>query len=161
VRNVSFFRAIRIIHFWRLFCFGRNSTHKTSAGSGILESDSKGTAGKRPMHQGVLPVPSAGIWASIWNSRAGSAAHAAGPERCVPVLIRNLTADHIYLVCGYTDMRKSIDGLAALGAVRFHLDSHQPALFLFYGRRKDRIKALLWDETGFILLYKRLENGRY
>ena len=64
------------------------------------------------------------------------------------MLIRNLTADHIYLACGYTDMRKSIDGLAALVAARFHLDPHQPALFLFCGRRKDRIKALLWDETG-------------
>ena len=58
-------------------------------------------------------------------------------------------------------MRKSIDGLAALVAARFHLDPHQPSLFLFCGRRKDRIKALLWDETGFLLLYKRLENGRY
>ena len=76
------------------------------------------------------------------------------------MLIRNITADHIYLACGYTDMRKSIDGLAALVAARFHLDPHQPALFLFSGRRKDRIKALLWDETGFLLLYKRLENGR-
>lgn len=77
------------------------------------------------------------------------------------MLIRNITADHIYLACGYTDMRKSIDGLAALVAARFRLDPHQPALFLFCGRRKDRIKALLWDETGFLLLYKRLENGRY
>ena len=77
------------------------------------------------------------------------------------MLIRNITADHIYLACGYTDMRKSIDELAALVAARFHLDPHQPALFLFCGRRKDRIKALLWDETGFLLLYKRLENGRY
>ena len=32
---------------------------------------------------------------------------------------------------------------------------------LFCGRRKDRIKGLLWDETGFLLLYKRLENGQY
>ena len=43
----------------------------------------------------------------------------------------------------------------------FQLDPHQPALFLFCGRRKDRIKGLLWDETGFLLLYKRLENGQY
>ena len=44
---------------------------------------------------------------------------------------------------------------------KFQLDPHQPALFLFCGRRKDRIKGLLWDETGFLLLYKRLENGQY
>lgn len=77
------------------------------------------------------------------------------------MLIRELTADHIYLTCGHTDMRKSIDGLAALVVSRFHLDPHQPALFLFCGRRKDRIKGLLWDETGFLLLYKRLEDGKY
>ena len=77
------------------------------------------------------------------------------------MLIRNLTADHVYLACGRTDMRKSIDGLAALVLSKFQLDPHQPALFLFCGRRKDRIKGLLWDETGFLLLYKRLENGQY
>lgn len=77
------------------------------------------------------------------------------------MLIRNLTAEHVYLACGRTDMRKSIDGLAALVLSKFQLDPHRPALFLFCGRRKDRIKGLLWDETGFLLLYKRLENGQY
>ncbi|RGS69436.1 IS66 family insertion sequence element accessory protein TnpB [Mitsuokella sp. AF21-1AC] len=66
------------------------------------------------------------------------------------MLIRELTAEPIYLACGHTDMRKSIDGLAALVISRFHLDPHQPALFLFCGRRKDRIKGLLWDETSFL-----------
>lgn len=47
------------------------------------------------------------------------------------MLIRKLTVEHIYLACGHTDMRKSIDGLAALVVSRFHLDPHQPALFLF------------------------------
>ena len=77
------------------------------------------------------------------------------------MLIRELTADHVYLACGHTDMRKSIDGLAAVVQSCFQLDPHQPALCLFCGRRKDRIKGLLWDEAGFLLLYKRLENGHY
>lgn len=47
------------------------------------------------------------------------------------MLIRNLTAEHVYLACGRTDMRKSIDGLAALVLSKFQLDPHQPALFLF------------------------------
>ena len=76
------------------------------------------------------------------------------------MLIRGLTADYIYLAWGHTDMRKSINGLAALVFSRFHLDPHQPSLFLFCSRRKDRIKGLLWDETGFLLLYKRLEDGK-
>lgn len=77
------------------------------------------------------------------------------------MLVRNLTADHIYLACGHTDMRKSIDGLSNLVTAHFKQDPYQPSLFLFCGRRKDRIKGLLWDGTGFLLLYKRLENGKY
>ncbi len=51
-------------------------------------------------------------------------------------------AEHIYLACGYTDMRKPIDGLGALVVSRFHLDPHQLAIFLFCGRRKDCIKGV-------------------
>ena len=58
-------------------------------------------------------------------------------------------------------MRKSIDDFATLVLSKFQLDPHQLALFFFCGRRKDRIKGLLWDERGFLLLYKRLENGQY
>ena len=70
-------------------------------------------------------------------------------------------AKHIYIVCGYTDMRKSIDGLAAIVQQNFKLDVFSGSLFLFCGKRCDRIKALLWEEDGFVLLYKRLENGKY
>jgi len=68
-------------------------------------------------------------------------------------------AGHIYVACGYTDMRKSIDGLAACVKQSFHLDPFSNSLFLFCGRRCDRIKALYWESDGFVLLYKRLENG--
>ena len=69
--------------------------------------------------------------------------------------------DHIYIACGYTDMRKSIDGLAAYVQQHFGLDPAGSSLFLFCGRRRDRFKALYFDGDGFILLYKRLEKGRY
>ena len=58
-------------------------------------------------------------------------------------------------------MRKSIDGLAALVQQQFQMDPFQPSLFMFCGRRYDRIKALLWESDGFLLLYKRLENGKF
>lgn len=51
-----------------------------------------------------------------------------------PMLICELTVDHVYLACVHTDMRKSIDGLASVVQSRFQLDPHQPALFLFCGR---------------------------
>ncbi len=70
-------------------------------------------------------------------------------------------AENIYIACGYTDMRKSIDGLAAIVQEQFHMDPFSSSLFIFCGRKCDRIKVLLWEPTGFVLLYKRLENGYF
>ena len=67
----------------------------------------------------------------------------------------------MYLVTGYTDLRRSIDGLATIVKAQLQLDPYSPALFLFCGRRSDRIKGLLWEGDGFLLLYKRLDNGRF
>ena len=68
-------------------------------------------------------------------------------------------ADKVYLACGYTDLRRGIDGLANIVQQQFRLDPFTNTLFLFCGRRRDRIKALYWEGNGFVLLYKRLENG--
>ena len=68
---------------------------------------------------------------------------------------------HVYITCGYTDMRRGIDGLVSIVQNSFRLDPFANALFLFCGRRADRFKALYWDSDGFLLLYKRLERGRY
>ena len=70
-------------------------------------------------------------------------------------------ADKVYIACGYTDLRKGIDGLAMLVQQQFHLDPFTNTLFLFCGRRRNRMKALYWEKDGFILLYKRLEQGVY
>lgn len=70
-------------------------------------------------------------------------------------------AEEIYIACGYTDMRKAIDGLAAIVQQNFQLNPFQNNLFLFCGRRRDRMKALYWEGDGFVLLYKRLENGKF
>lgn len=70
-------------------------------------------------------------------------------------------ADHIYIACGYTDLRRGIDGLAAIVQEQFQLNPFTNSLFLFCGRRRDRIKALYWEGNGFVLLYKRLESGSF
>lgn len=75
--------------------------------------------------------------------------------------VLNITVDHVFLACGFTDMRKSIDGLAAIVQQNFRLDPFSNDLFIFCGRRHDRLKALLWRGDGFLLLYKRLDNGRF
>lgn len=65
------------------------------------------------------------------------------------------------MACGYTDLRKGIDGLAVMVQEQFKLDPFTNTLFLFCGKRRDRIKGLYWEGDGFILLYKRLEEGVY
>ena len=68
-------------------------------------------------------------------------------------------ADRIYIACGYIDLRWGIDGLTAIVQQQFELDPFTNPLFLFCGRRRDRIKVLYWEGNGFVLLYKRLESG--
>lgn len=68
----------------------------------------------------------------------------------------------IYIAAGYTDLRMGIDGLAAMVRFQFELDPYEKGtLFLFCGRRCDRIKGLLWEGDGFLLLYKRLNSGSF
>lgn len=67
----------------------------------------------------------------------------------------------IYIACGKTDLRKGIDGLAAIVKEKFDLSPFQEdVLFLFCGTRQDRFKGLVWEGDGFVLLYKRIEAGR-
>jgi transposase len=67
----------------------------------------------------------------------------------------------VYLCCGHTDMRKSINGLMGLVQSGFDLDPFSEALFVFCNRSRDRIKILEWDEDGFWLYFKRLEKGHF
>ena len=70
-------------------------------------------------------------------------------------------AEHIYIAVGYTDMRKQIDGLSAIVQQNFKLDPFSNSVFLFCGRNTRTMKALYWEGDGFVLLYKRLENGKF
>ena len=77
-------------------------------------------------------------------------------------ILSEIPAENVYICIGYTDMRQSIDGLAAMVQQVYHLDPCARNLYLFCGRRSDRIKALYWEGDGFLLMYKRLENnGRF
>ncbi len=67
----------------------------------------------------------------------------------------------IYLARGATDMRKQIDGLAAAVEHVLELDPFSGHLFGFCNRRRNRIKFLYWESSGFWLLHKRLEKGTF
>jgi transposase len=67
----------------------------------------------------------------------------------------------IYLHTSATDMRKSFDGLSGIIRGTFGGDPADGSVFLFVNKRRDRIKALWWDDDGFALWYKRLETGTF
>lgn len=67
----------------------------------------------------------------------------------------------IWLVAGATDMRKGFDGLSALVQTALEDDPFSGQLFVFRGRRGDRVKVLWWDGQGLCLYYKRLERGGF
>ena len=75
--------------------------------------------------------------------------------------MRNFGGKEVYLACGATDMRKSINGLAAIVESSFRLDPFTGALFVFCNRSRDRLKILEWDADGFWLYFKRLEKGHF
>ena len=77
------------------------------------------------------------------------------------MLVNQVLADRVFIICGKTDMRKAINGLAEIVQNQYNLNPYESAAFLFCGRKADRMKCLYWDGNGFLLLYKRLENGQY
>ncbi len=67
----------------------------------------------------------------------------------------------IWLAAGVTDMRRGMDGLAALVQERLAADPFSGHVFLFRGRRGDLLKLLWWSGDGLCLFAKRLERGRF
>jgi transposase len=67
----------------------------------------------------------------------------------------------VWLAAGATDLRKGFDGLAALVQQHLAEDPFSGQLFVFRGRRGDRLKILWWDGDGLCLFAKRLERGRF
>lgn len=59
------------------------------------------------------------------------------------------------------DFRKGLDGLAGLVQEHLRLDPFTGAVFVFRAKRADRVKLLIWDGTGLVMIYKRLDEGRF
>jgi len=74
-------------------------------------------------------------------------------------LIFNYEQYKIFLACGKTDMRKSINGLCELVQYRFNLDPREKIVFVFCNQQRNRIKILVWEDNGFWVHFKRLEKG--
>ena len=68
----------------------------------------------------------------------------------------------VYIAAGYTDLRRGIDGLASIVKFNFQLDPYEKdILFLFCGRRSDRIKGLVWEGDGFLLRKRQISAVKY
>ena len=80
---------------------------------------------------------------------------------CAGVDMLSFGGKRVYLACGKTDMRKSINGLSAIVEGSFKLDPFAEALYVFCNRKRDRVKILEWDGDGFWLYFKRLEKGHF
>ena len=73
-----------------------------------------------------------------------------------------LTQQHrYYLREAPTDMRKGFDGLSGLVDTEWGKDPTDGSVYLFINRRRDRMKMLVWESGGFMLYYKRLEQGTF
>ena len=70
-------------------------------------------------------------------------------------------AQHYFLHSEPTDMRKSFDGLCALVQAGLGRSPLSGDVFVFLNRRRSHIKLLVWDRNGFVLYYKRLEEGTF
>jgi transposase len=67
----------------------------------------------------------------------------------------------ILVACDYVDMRKGANGLCVLAQDELKKSPQSSTVFVFYNRRKDKVKALFWDKEGFVLLCKQLERGKF
>ena len=67
----------------------------------------------------------------------------------------------LYLASKPVDFRKGMDGLAAIVMNEFDLDPFSGAIFIFRSKRADRMKLVVWDGTGLVMIYKRIEGAGF
>lgn len=76
-------------------------------------------------------------------------------------MLKLLESIKVYVFCKPVDMRKSINGLSILVAEQATIEIQSESLFVFYNKGRDKVKALYWHKNGFVLVYKRMERGKF
>ena len=76
-------------------------------------------------------------------------------------MIGGISSSQVYLATGFTDMRKSINGLSIIVSEQLGFNPYNGHVFVFCNRRRDKLKILYWEHNGFWLAYRRLEKGKF
>lgn len=76
-------------------------------------------------------------------------------------MIAELSVNQVYLATGFTDMRKSINGLSLIVSEQLEHDPFAGSVFVFCNRSRDKLKILYWECNGFWLYYRRLDKGKF
>ena len=71
-----------------------------------------------------------------------------------------ISSPKVYMATHHVDFRRSIDGLLSIASEEFN-PIPKDSIFIFYNRARDKLKVLGWHRNGHVLLYKRLERGRF
>lgn len=130
----------------------------SGGGTGGTSNHGTGSGGGRSDRCAVYPISGSGTDAA---SRDGHRSNSGSSSFAAAAMMDLSRVSKYYVACGYTDLRRGIDGLAAIVTQQFGQELREDSLFLFCGRRTDRIKALYYSGDGYVLLYKRLNNGAF
>lgn len=76
-------------------------------------------------------------------------------------MIGGISTEQVYLATGFTDMRKSINGLSIIVSEQLGFNPYNGSVFVFCNRSRDKLKILYWEHNGFWLAYRRLEKGKF
>jgi transposase len=76
-------------------------------------------------------------------------------------MISGFSVNQVYLAIGFTDMRKSINGLSLIVSEQLAHDPFSGSVFVFCNRARDKLKILYWECNGFWLYYRRLDKGKF
>lgn len=76
-------------------------------------------------------------------------------------MMGGLVVNSVYLATGFTDMRKSINGLSLVVSEQLAYDPFSGSVFVFCNRARDKLKILYWERNGFWLYYRRLDKGKF
>ena len=76
-------------------------------------------------------------------------------------MIGGISTEQVYLATGFTDMRKSINGLSIIVSEQLGFNPYNGSVFVFCNHARDKLKILYWEHNGFWLAYRRLEKGKF